>query len=76
MEKDEFLTHEELETLTGYEKPRKQIEWLRTNNWRYIENAKGIPVVSRTYCRQKLSDSVPAAPVQNSWQPDFSALMA
>lgn len=76
MNKNEFLTPEELETLTGYEKPKKQTEWLRNHSWNYVENAKGIPVVSRTYCRQKLSDSVPAAPAQNSWQPDFSALMA
>lgn len=76
MEKDEFLTHEELTTLTGYEKPGKQAEWLRNHSWSHVENAKGIPVVSRTYCRQKLSDGTPEAPVAGKWQPDFSALMA
>lgn len=74
MNTDEFLTAEEMTALTGYEKPKKQIDWLRESGWRHIINGKGAPVVSRAYCRQKLSDSVPEAPVQGQWQPDFTAL--
>lgn len=76
MNSEEFLTPEELTALTGYERANKQIDWLRLSGWRHIVNAKGLPIVSRAYCRQKLSDSTPETPVVGQWQPDFSALMA
>ena len=40
-----FLNEDELETLTGYVKPSKQIEWLKRNGVPHWVNAAGYPVV-------------------------------
>ena len=40
-----FLTPAELEQLTGYVKPSKQIEWLRRHGVPHFVNAAGRPVV-------------------------------
>lgn len=73
---EEFLTPEELAILTGYEKPGKQIEWLRKSGWCFIINAKGSPVVSRLYCRQKLGVTVLEPKRQTKqWEPNFAALI-
>lgn len=69
----EFLTQDELRVLTGYDKPKKQAEWLRNKGWRFFENAKGDLVVGRIYTRKKLDGEIPEAPVQ-TWTPDFSGL--
>lgn len=42
-----FLDDDELERLTGYVKPSKQIEWLREHGFPFTINAKGRPVVRR-----------------------------
>lgn len=75
MEKDEFLTPEELTTLTGEKKNPNKIRWLQEHGWNHVVSNTGFPVVSRIYCRQKLSDSVPEAPVYPV-QPNFAALLA
>lgn len=43
-----YLTQEELQEITGYKKPCKQMEWLRMNGFTVFENAKNRPVVSRS----------------------------
>lgn len=40
-----FLSEDELEQLTGYVKPSKQIAWLRKNAVPHFVNAAGRPVV-------------------------------
>ena len=52
-----FLTAAELEQLTGYVKPSKQIEWLRRNGVPHWVNAAGHPVV-----RSDLMDKQPVTP--------------
>ena len=73
----EFLSPKELETLTGYEKPSKQAQWLAEHNWRYIENAKGAPIVSRQHCRRMMGgieEPDPSPPKRH--QHNFQALLA
>ncbi|KMK50435.1 hypothetical protein RO21_11820 [[Actinobacillus] muris] len=42
----EFLTDEELEIYTGYERPADQVGWLKDKNYvPFTINAKGKPVV-------------------------------
>ena len=68
----EFLTDEEMTTLTGINRKSRQVEWLRENGWRFVKTLSGKPIVSRIYCRQKLSDSVPEAYSVGADMPDFS----
>ena len=75
-EMQEFLTPEELTLLTGKVKNPQRISWLRDHDWIFVENAKGFPVVSRLYCRQKLgvtASKEPSKPPQ--WEPNFAALL-
>lgn len=72
---EEFLTEDELTTLTGATRNSGRVGWLRTHNWNFVENSKGFPVVSRLYCRQRLSGETPSAPVYPA-QPNFEALLA
>ena len=71
----EFLTKEELTTLTGYKTPARQMMWLDENGWRYIKNRNNSPIISRHYCRQRLSDGVPEAHVQG-WEREFEKGLA
>ncbi len=49
----EFLTPQELASLTGWIQPKKQCQWLTANGWVYTINAANCPVVNREYCRQR-----------------------
>jgi hypothetical protein len=44
-----LLTREELIGWTGYKLPSKQIAWLNERRHKYMVNATGHPVVSRSY---------------------------
>jgi len=44
-----FLTSKELGELTGYQKPKCQIAWLRTQGFTYRIAADGHPRVDRTH---------------------------
>lgn len=41
-----FLTAEQLQQLTGYQRPSAQARWLRRHGWRFTVNALGMPVVA------------------------------
>lgn len=43
-----FLTTQEVEQLTGYVKPSKQIQWLTRNRVPHYVNRFGRPVVNRS----------------------------
>lgn len=42
-----FLTRDEIEQLTGYRRPTRQISWLRRNGLRFFVGADGYPRVPR-----------------------------
>lgn len=69
---EEFLTTNEIATLTGLVHKRAQVKWLSENGWKFITNAGGAPVVSRLYCRQRMSGEVATARIDE--MPNFGAI--
>lgn len=57
----ETLTDEELATITGYQIPSKQIQWLTENHWEFVLTGARRPIVGRVYARLKLSGVKPSA---------------
>ncbi|MFZ1499519.1 MAG: DUF4224 domain-containing protein [Giesbergeria sp.] len=67
-----FLTIDELETLTGFKTPARQVEWLRTKGWRFEINGNRRPIVARKYAEKMLGCG---APEERSYKPNFSAML-
>ena len=67
-----FLTADELNTLTGFKSPRKQVEWLRTKGWRFEINGNRQAIVARKYAEKMLGCGVPEA---QTYQPNFLSLI-
>lgn len=44
-----FLLPAELETLTGFKLPTRQVQWLESRGWIFETDRRGHPRVSRTY---------------------------
>lgn len=65
----EFLDTKEMAQLTGYKANPDQIRWLRDRGFVFLVNARNAPIVSRSYCRQRLSGKT--ASVLET-EPDFS----
>jgi len=57
----ETLADEELATITGYQIPSKQIQWLTENHWEFVLTGARRPVVGRVYARMKLAGVKPSA---------------
>lgn len=72
-----FLTADELEQLTGYERPADQARWLRLRAWVFEVNAQRRPIVLRAYAEGRLG-VIPAAPADHHGptRPNFDALKA
>lgn len=68
----EFLNDDEIVRLTGYAMPRKQIEWLIQNGWRFECTGAGRPVVGRLFARFKLAGIKPTAQAAEPWSLDLS----
>jgi hypothetical protein len=51
----ETLADEELATITGYQIPSKQIQWLTENHWEFVLTGARRPIVGRVYARMKLA---------------------
>lgn len=66
-----FLTSDELETLTGFKTPGRQVGWLRTKGWRFEINGNRRPIVARKYAEKMLGCGVPE---ERSYRPNFSAM--
>jgi hypothetical protein len=49
-----FLAPEEVETLTGFKAPMRQVDWLRTKGWRFELSGNRKPVVARRYAEKML----------------------
>ncbi|MDD0930255.1 DUF4224 domain-containing protein [Xylella fastidiosa subsp. sandyi] len=50
----EFLTPEEMHTLTGYQFKSCQCRWLTNNGWRFTISRNGFPIISRKYLHMRL----------------------
>lgn len=57
----ETLGDEELATITGYQIPSKQIQWLTANHWEFVLTGARRPIVGRVYARLRLSGVKPSA---------------
>ena len=71
MEPTIFLTGEELETLTGFKTPARQVEWLSKKGWRFEINGNRRPIVARKYTEKMLGCG---APEESAYRPNFAAL--
>lgn len=72
-----LLTPEELEQITGRKREKQQVEWLLAKHWQFEVNARGAPVVARSYAEARLS-GVSLAPqvASRARRPNFHALQA
>jgi hypothetical protein len=66
-----LLTREELSGWTGYKLPSKQIAWLKERRHKFIVNATGHPVVSRSYFEWVMGG---AATTREVAEPNLAAL--
>jgi hypothetical protein len=53
-----FLTADELKELTGYTYHCRQIDWLRSHNWKFEVTAQQRPKVARSYFESRLGIGV------------------
>lgn len=72
----ETLAEEELATITGYQTPSRQIQWLSNNHWQYVLTGARRPVVGRVYARLKLAGVKPSAAnaVAETWTLDLASV--
>ena len=70
----ETLAEEELSTISGYQTPSKQIQWLTDNHWEFVLTGARRPIVGRIYARMKLAGIQPFAvqAVAEAWTLDLS----
>lgn len=68
-----FLTPEQLQDLTGYERGADQARWLRARQWIFELNAQRRPKVLRAYAEARLGLNVVQA-AQLVTEPNFDAL--
>lgn len=69
----ETLADDELATITGYQLPSKQIQWLLENHWEHVLTGARRPIVGRVYARLKLAGVKPSAvnAVAETWTLDL-----
>jgi len=72
MEQPLFLNLEELEVLTGFKTPARQVNWLRKKGWRFEVNGNRRPIVARKYAEKMLGCGMPE---EQGYKPNYSALM-
>lgn len=70
----ETLAEEELVTISGYQTPSKQIQWLNDNHWEFVLTGARRPIVGRMYARMKLAGIQPFSvkAVAEAWTLDLS----
>lgn len=70
----ELLTDEEVASITGYQIPSRQVQWLASNGWQHVLNGARRPVVGRLYARLRLAGLKPseANVVTDTWTFDLN----
>ncbi|MFZ6798824.1 DUF4224 domain-containing protein [Undibacterium sp. Di24W] len=74
-----FLNADELKELTGYTYYCRQIDWLRSHNWKFEVTAQQRPKVARSYFESRLGGGVASSRgevelVGLTVKPNFQAL--
>lgn len=65
-----FLSADEIAGLTGLQRPRAQLSWLRANGWPVEEDAAGRPVLLRAVVEARMG----AVVQQRTSGPNWDAL--
>ncbi|PVZ59318.1 hypothetical protein C9422_10275 [Pseudomonas sp. B1(2018)] len=70
----ETLAEDELATITGYQTPSRQIQWLMDNHWQFVLTGARRPIVGRMYARLKLAGVKPSASnaIAEAWTLDLA----
>ncbi|MBO9685650.1 MAG: DUF4224 domain-containing protein [Mitsuaria chitosanitabida] len=70
------LTGEELADLTGAARRDLQLEWLRSNGWRFVTTRAGDPRVGRLYANLKLAGVELREGIAGAepWEPNLAAI--
>jgi len=71
----ETLTPEEIAEITGRDSKAHQVQWLRDNDWKFVRNAAGQPIVGRLYARFKLAGVDLSLMAPEVTLPDFSKVL-
>jgi hypothetical protein len=71
-----FLTTDELVELTGYQKPKKQAAWLKSEGFTHRIAADGHPRVDRAHYLKLMGGSADAATVHRRTEPNFDNLIS
>lgn len=69
-----FLLPDELEFLTGFKLPARQVAWLRQKGWRFEINGNRRPIVARKYVEKMLGCGTDEG--TTAARPNFNALRA
>jgi hypothetical protein len=64
-----FLSSDDVQTLTGYKQPARQIRWLAAHAWRFEVGGDGCPKVLRSYAEGRMG-----APSQRRRGPNLEGL--
>lgn len=69
-----FLSDDELQDLTGYKMPGKQIEWLDARGYPHEVNAAGHPRVLRAVVIERMGGKVGSTPERRQ-RPNLEAIL-
>lgn len=69
-----LLTIEEVQQITGLKLRGRQIEWLRTRHWQFEVNARGVPIIARSYAESRLSGVTTSPQPTRTRRPNFDAV--
>ena len=71
-----LLTPDEVEQITGRKSKKHQVQWLTAKHWQFDVNARGVPIIARSYAEMRLSGVTPAPQSTRTRRPNFEALPA
>lgn len=71
-----LLTPDEVEQVTGRKSKKHQVQWLTAKHWQFEVNARGVPIIARSYAETRLSGITPEPQSTRTRRPNFEALPA
>lgn len=69
-----LLTPDELEQITGRKLRKQQIKWLADKHWQFEINARGAPIIARSYAEARLSGINATPQTTRARRPNFDAI--
>ena len=71
-----LLVIDEVQQITGFKLRSKQIDWLRNRHWQFEVNARGVPIIARSYAESRLSGVIASPQPTRIRRPNFDAVRA